>query len=456
MSFSAPVLAPLDEALVLLTLASPSPAEQLHLKKLLSTDFHASEFWKKVKHNDIGPLVHLSLNRAQAVHLIPDGVRRRLRERFELISRTNAARLEHAGRLFEECRKHNVQLVVLKGVLLAETLYGDHGYKKMNDIDLFVRFQDIHALRDIYRRLNLMPLALLEGGDEEPNPLKGYHLPAFISSDLAFVVGTHWGLANPKSGIKFDYDALWKRVVPARINGHTVSALAPLDALLHLCVHFHYYKTGLKELGDFANLIRSQAPFPWDTFATLVESAGAHTSAYRPLRLVESLYKLGIPDTLLQEFARKADPFSVTDTDHLCSRPDLLLTSRSVWSSEIEKAYLAFTFEPGLAQKWHWLKTFWHRLLFPPRDILYCTNACLPGEISLRRLFFQNLSRTAREIGKGFGVAIFGFIMLKSLYELLSMAVQDLTGTAKDRLFPLKEFLGNDPEKIRRLMDSME
>ncbi len=444
---------PFERALINLTLARPSGDEWAQIRTgLAGAAVDWPRFRRLVEHNDVAPWVHRQL---ETLQMGPVEIDRRLADRRREVAAANAARLQVTARFLAAARARNVRVVVLKGVLFAETVYGEAGYKKMNDLDILVPFADIEAIKQIYDELGLIPLALLEGGGEAPDENKGHHLPAYVSPDLAFVVGTHWRLAGAKSGFRLDHAAMWRRVVPVTIAGESAWALAPRDNLLHLVVHFHYYKTGLKELGDVANLIRAIPDLDWGVFAEEVVAAGLQGQAYRVLRLVEALYGPLVPETMLAVCRAGAEPFIVADTDRLAARGAVLLASRSTWSSEIEKAYLRFTYESGFSAKLHaWLQ-FWHRLLLPPRAVLYRTNGCAPGEGSLHRLFFVNLWRTAREIGKGYGLPVFGLLMVKSVVMLLA-TLKPGTGDEGAMMAQLRAKFGNDEARLRKLLTMME
>lgn len=447
-----------DRALILLSLARPTPDEKAALRKLLMVGLHWQEFRDKVSHNDIGPMVHLSLQKIAPsddgknfLQGIPPDLLQELKSRYTSIAARNQGRWDKACRLFSRLAKAGVEVIILKGGLFAENIYGDVGYKKMNDLDLLVKFADLEALQKAYREEDLFPLALLEGG-EEISETKGYHLPAYVSRDLGFVLGTHWNLCNPKQGYAFDCRQLWERSTPVRFGSQTIRSLSPADVLHHLIVHFHYYKTGLKELADFANWIRAQQGFDWKSFLQEIEQSHTWTPAFRTLTLVNTLFDCGIPKSLLETCRRKAIPWVARDTCRQAFRQDLLLGSRSVYGSEIEKAYLAFSFENAFSRKLPWFAAFWQRLLFPPCDVLYRTNFCAHGEQNLFWLWVMNLIRTAREVGKSYGMAIFFLLMLKSGSELLG----SLFGAGEDRMAALRQELGADDQRIRQLMDSMD
>ncbi|MBF0548739.1 MAG: nucleotidyltransferase family protein [Candidatus Riflebacteria bacterium] len=442
-----------DRALILLCLASPSKKEIEEVRYLFLSNPAWDEFQTKIQHNDIAPLVYLNIMRAELTTLLPPNVLSGLENRYTEIQAKNTARSIVSNELFERFSKAGVPVIALKGVLFAETIYKDVGYKKMNDLDIFIHFKNVQEIKQIYSEMGLAPLALLEGGDEEENETKSYHLPAYVSQDLKFVVGTHWMLCSPKLGFKLNQKKLWDDSLPITINGKPARALSPKDALHHLVVHFHYYKTGLKELSDFINLIRSVPKFPWTEFSDEIANAGTWTPAFRTLSLVHTLFPALVPDELLSKCKNKAEHWTARDTRALCNRRDILLTSRSVYSSEIEKAYLAFSFENAFFNKLPWFLTFWKRLFFPPQTTLCRINAKKEGENSLFWLWVMNIWRTSREVGRSYGIWIFLLLMLKSSWELLQSI---LPNHSHDQMAELRKNFGVDDTRLRELMNSME
>ena len=440
-----------DRALILLTLANPSAAEVSQVAALFARAIDWADLSAKVAHNDVAPIVHLNLTRHDLGAPVPGSLRDEWRARHETIRARNGARWQKAVELFSHLEAAGVPVIVLKGGRFAESVYGDVGYKKMNDLDLLVRFADLEAVQRTYRSLDLVPLALLDGADKVSED-KGYHLPAHVSRDLTFVLGTHWNLCNPKHGYRFDRSRLWERSVELQFGGRTVRSLSPADVLHHLIVHFHYYKTGLKELADFANWIRANPGLDWEAVAREVDLAHTWTPAFRTLTLVETLYDCSIPSGLLEACRRRCDPWVATDTARLAARKDLLLVSRSVYGSEIEKAYLAFTYERRFGRKLPWFFAFWKRLLFPPVAVLCRTNGCAPGERGVCGLWLANLVRTAREVGQSYGMFVFLLLMLKSTAELAG----SLVDAGVDPMAGLRRELGVDDRRIWQLLDSME
>jgi hypothetical protein len=447
---------PADRLLALLSLARPDPGEKNGIEAILAQGVDFREFEKKVAHNDIAPMIWRHAHNLELLSRFPSETTAHLKNRHAEITTKNLLRREKSSELFQAFREHGIEVIVLKGVLFAETLYGDVGYKKMNDLDILIRHRDLPVIKQVYRDLDIVPLALFESGDETESPTKSYHLPAYVSKDLSLVIGTHWNLCSPKTGFTIAPEPLWDNSVSTTIAGQPVRALAATDALLHLVVHFHYYKTGLKELADFVNLIRSVCPFPWETFSQKIGSAKAWTPAFRTLTILNCLFPRSVPAKIRQRFRDKADKFVVRDTERLICRPDLLLTSRSVYSSHIEKAYLRYSFEQELWPKIRCLSVFWYRLLFPPAATLYRTNSCSPREKPLPWLWTMNVWRTSREIGQNYGMGIFLLLMLKSAWELALTASSFLRGPTLDPLAALRKEFGGDEKRLQELMNSME
>src|SRR5258708_5779092 len=115
-----------ERLLVLLSLAAFEPGEADEARRL-GADCDWDELWSLAELNATAPLVHHN-----AVRLgldIPDAARRRFEEKSEAIRAANEARLAVARRLFAAFAERGIPVVVLKGILFAETIYRDPYYK---------------------------------------------------------------------------------------------------------------------------------------------------------------------------------------------------------------------------------------------------------------------------------------------------------------------------------------
>jgi hypothetical protein len=243
-------------------------------------------------------------------------------------------------------------------------------------------------------------------------------------------------------------------------QGGTVRSLSHEDNLHHLAIHFHHYKTGIKEFSDVYNYTRyasEHGGVDWDLLEKRILEAGSGSKAHYLFNLVDSISSLGAPQSFFLALEREADAFSRSEVNLRLSRCDLLLKSRSLYESVIEKAYTRYTLETRAHQKIYYFALFFYRLLFPPFWVVARTNVV--DEVTwdnFPRLFLANLSRTARVIGDGLGLWVFLVVCVKGSFEILFSVKHYFRPSREDLMSKLLASVDGDEEALQALMDFLE
>ncbi|MEM7392101.1 MAG: nucleotidyltransferase family protein, partial [Verrucomicrobiota bacterium] len=265
-------LPPEEEATILLSLSRISAGELEHTRKVVE----AVQSWERVfelaEINATEPLLLANLKQHGWNKKLPPDVANQFEAVAQRIEEANRKRLDVVQVLLRKMHERDVPTVILKGILFGETIYHNPYYKKMNDLDILIRFDDLDTIYEIYRDLKFFSAAEILGGKEK-DPRKqekfSHHAPPFFSRDLHCMIGTHWGLITPLAPYKVDYAAIWSRVVDIECASVPAKSMAPEDNLHHLCIHLPYYKAGIRELADIYNLIRTyRDELDWDLLLT--------------------------------------------------------------------------------------------------------------------------------------------------------------------------------------------
>ncbi len=443
---AAPFLAE-ERLLVLLSLAQTDEREAA-LARSLAAGVDWEEFARLAELNATVPLVLANLERLE----IDAPVLERFRPRADEIRKANEARLRIARELFARFEERNIPVVLLKGVLFAETIYRNPAYKKMNDVDILVRKEDLDAVYGVYEEMRFFSAAELLGQNPRKQEKYSHHAPPFFSRDLACMIGTHWGLITPLSRIKPDYDAIWSRTREVDFYGRAARSMSPEDNLHHLCIHLPYYKAGVRELADLYNLIR-QEPIDWTAFLDLVEKARTENLVYHALSLAHRL----CPSFEVQEALRRVEPratrFTRIDTARKTARISQLLRSRSTHLSVIEKAFADLRATKKAGEKWEALLRMWKNMLWPPEVDVARMNS-LDRSTAWARLVTP--SRIRRVFYRDVGRLLFWVIMTKCAWDVfVATATAPFRHGAEDHsAFAAK--IGVTVEDLRRLKEALE
>ncbi|MEO0335236.1 MAG: nucleotidyltransferase family protein, partial [Pseudomonadota bacterium] len=199
---------------------------------------------------------------------------RTLKTEFERVQAQNLRRRERGCEILSSLQKAGIPFVVLKGNALADDLYQCPGYKKMNDIDLLVKRQDLKDLYPTLLELGLIPIGGLSREGARKQEKFSHHWPPFLTRDFQCAIGVHWSLTPPQSKIQISEDLMWNNLQLCNYDHLQVFRLSSAMMLLHLLVHLEPWKAGLKETMDIVNVAESEH-FDKDQFLELLERCNA-------------------------------------------------------------------------------------------------------------------------------------------------------------------------------------
>jgi hypothetical protein len=141
-----------------------------------------------------------------------------------LESRAIAERLTNElERLLRDFQYLGVDVLPLKGPVLALELYGDVALRSCNDLDLLVRRGDFARCEALLLERGYLPLGPLSEHDRR-----------FVRDGL--LVELHFELASPRD-FPLDVDGIWSRSRPNDFRGLPVRAMSDADLVLFLCAH---------------------------------------------------------------------------------------------------------------------------------------------------------------------------------------------------------------------------
>lgn len=130
-----------------------------------------------------------------------------------------AADLEELLQHFSE---QNIEVMSLKGPLLASAIYGSETLRLCNDLDLLVRPEEYGGARTLLLNLGFVAC---EADD--------YHC-RFLRREIP--VELHFAIAKPRY-FPFDLDSIWNRSRPEIFHGQPVRTMSEDDLILYLCSH---------------------------------------------------------------------------------------------------------------------------------------------------------------------------------------------------------------------------
>ncbi|MCB9079766.1 MAG: nucleotidyltransferase family protein [Anaerolineaceae bacterium] len=230
---------------------------------------------------------------------------------------------DQLAEILAACTRENIAVIVLKGALLAPTVYDEPALRPMNDIDLLFRAEDIDQAGAVlealgysgkYKDPDLGPGVVKHvstyrrAGNEgsTPNP--------FLSTEADRMVEPHISLEEAWFGLKVDVTpGVWERAVPIVLNHQPALRLSTTDLLIHLAVHatFHVImgSSVFLQLYDIGQVLQVWGEeIKWSELLHRVRQSKAQPFVYAGFYWAKSLYNASIPEISLAALAQNCSP----------------------------------------------------------------------------------------------------------------------------------------------------
>jgi len=283
-----------DEIVLLLVQRSLTPAAQDKLRNLLERGPSWQVIQRQAQAQEVLPLVFWSLQQLDFI-AVPTPVRTEM----EIAYRQNALwndlftrELTQVLRLLGEA---GVPVIPLKGVALAESLYGDITLRVCADMDLLV------PRSRVPQALNLLRARGYNAEFTERfyfDLLLRSHIEYALARDdrqFRYLLELHWGLLWGLPWDKAATEEIWAEAQPAGCFGTPAYKLSPEWELLFLAVHAAKHQCqGLKWLVDI-HVICSTGRIDWEKVREKAARAGWEEAARLTFSACHALFDTPIP-----------------------------------------------------------------------------------------------------------------------------------------------------------------
>jgi hypothetical protein len=257
---------------------------------------------------NVGPYAFHRLQQAGAVGSLSQGERATLQTAHYQAIAANAVQRRELASVLEALASAGADAVLLKGTALAYTVYEEPSLRLKGDIDAWIQADRMAAAVTALEALGYRstekaerPPALvsLVGGERQ----MASGLPG---TGLVELQGPAFRGEWVRRTTEIDQAALWRRCVPVTIEGHPARAMAPEDALIHLCHHqaiSHQFSfpwvRGLLDL----HLIVQRAGPDWQEVVVRAASWRLATVVWTVMGLARQLFNTPVPDAVLGSLA---------------------------------------------------------------------------------------------------------------------------------------------------------
>lgn len=251
----------------------------------------------------LGPIAHVALDGA------PAALAAAVAADYYAAARRYVGFAERLAEALAALRAADVPVVVLKGMALAEPLYGNPALRPMEDIDLLVGRHDVERTRIALGSIGYPPPASF--AEDRRRRAASMFTRADADGGPPARIDVHWSLVDAKSSPVAGRwaDGVWERTGQASLGGDRISVLGPTDALLHACVHLtvNHGLLGLLWRLDIALIAgRWRERLDWERLAAVGAASRLGGILYAALRCCERTLGVAMPDAVLARLRPRA------------------------------------------------------------------------------------------------------------------------------------------------------
>jgi len=284
---------------------------------------------------------------------------------YYLSATKNTLIFEELGKVLGLFNQSKLQIIVMKGAALAETIYGNPALRPMSDVDLLVKNEDLYQIDEQLKKLRYSPAdRAVDDIDFTSTYLTtlDYRNPA--KNAPSFHV--HWHFVNstiPNESYigHIKMDDIWRDAVKTNIADTETWVMAPHHLIIHLSEHALRVTHSLNKLIYFCDIDRAinyyEKSLDWDLLVRDTIRFNLNKMVYTTLYFSRYFIKAEIPEDVLLKL--KPKKFSI---------PEKIFMRKAAENKRTPGlSYLIhLSMNKGLAKK----MKFVGRTLFPPKDIL--------------------------------------------------------------------------------------
>ncbi|WP_339885233.1 nucleotidyltransferase family protein [Polaribacter vadi] len=427
------------------------------LVSLHSNNANQHKFFEYCFEYKMAPWIYLQLQKHDFLQLFDDDIKELFKNTHEDVKKENENRNKVAKQFLQAFHENNIDVIILKGNSFIHTIYKNTGYKKMNDFDILIKFEDWPKIEQIYYDFGYIPLGFGWSGEKQ-KPAKYSHtsLP-FISKDFKCLIGTQWGLKSPTTHFTLDSKEIWDTTIVLDFYGIPCKQLSPEYNLLHLILHLGVYKCGIRDCMDLFNLIQTTNINKEKLFA-IIEKSKAKEKSFYALKMC-NLCSPYIPSGWIEHLEVDSSSFIIT---RLKKRFEMFKETKDFHGSyndyfqDIEKNVIHLYLFPHFHKRFKYLLKVIRLLYFPDmKDALKFIDKSHKPKLFNRmkaRLLgpWFSFSMIAQEIGWKYGILLFVKMCFDTLISPINYFI------SKESYFQYLKRKGIESSKILKLVDNVQ
>jgi hypothetical protein len=229
------------------------PERVARARRLIECDFDWDHAMTHAVQFGMTPLLHRFLS-THCEDLLPSNVAGGMRTRAAMNELRCRALTREMVRLYRAFDRERIDLIVLKGPVLALIAYGDVTMRQFTDIDLLIHHADLERAAALLAAEGYQPRL------DRPGALLGDFFQSsedvFSGRDGISHIDLHWRLTPRYFPYAPPLDLCWRRSIMVEVDGFEVRSLGPAEQVLFVSVHAGKHGwSSLDSVVDIAHLI---------------------------------------------------------------------------------------------------------------------------------------------------------------------------------------------------------
>ena len=298
-------LSPEDRLILYCARTRMNEATQHEVIKLLNSCPNWDYILKGTIRHGISPLLYRNLRKITARVDVPAEVMTELMERYYNNIDRNLRIYNELSKVLKAFTDAGIDVIVLKGAVLAETVYKNVGLRVIGDVDLLVKKADLDRVKN-----DLVLLGYHTDPTRWPEELNELwqtewaeerHYTKKIGIDL------HWYIQSTVSPFQININDFWANAKPVKIAGTDAFMFAPDNLLQHLCLHIdrHISNTGtvsFKWYCDLTAVINEyDGEIDWHYQVQSAKTQGLEAPIYHSFYIASTYFGAFVPPYVLND-----------------------------------------------------------------------------------------------------------------------------------------------------------
>lgn len=246
----------------------------------------------------IAPLIYHCIGKHNLSNTIPYTELEYLQKHYNKTIQKNTI-LYHTWTIISaEFRKKNIDVVPLKGIFLAETVYGDISMRQLSDMDILIQRKHIPDGVQILTNMGFTFDERYKKSDFIQDLRDSKHIPLLAKQGIG--IELHTSLIIEDKGFCIPMQDFWTNTKPAKLSDMDCLQFHPHYLLIHICMHLdeHFVSAKIHFIAyvDILHCITTYTDtIHWDELYELCRNYGCEEQVFSHIYLTSKYLQAHIP-----------------------------------------------------------------------------------------------------------------------------------------------------------------